>query len=92
MPLSDRDQAILHFERHWAVRDGRKDLAIRDELGLSPSRFYAARDRLLDDPEALAADPLLVRRLRRDRVEARRRRHEGPRPTRARDRRQGTDR
>ena len=79
MPLSDRDLAILQFERHWAVRTGNKADAIRAELDLSPSRFYAARDALLDTDEALAHDPLLVRRLRRDRSDTRRRRFEGHR-------------
>jgi hypothetical protein len=79
MPLSDRDLAILQFEQHWATRTGNKAAAIRSELDLSPSRYYAARDALTDSDEALAHDPLLVRRLRRSRTEARRRRFEGHR-------------
>lgn len=79
MPLSDRDLAILQFEQHWAVRTGNKAEAIRAELDLSPTRFYAARDALLDSDDALAHDPLLVRRLRRTRADTRRRRFEGHR-------------
>jgi hypothetical protein len=49
---------------------------------MSPSTYYRRLRALVDRPEALAADPLLVRRLRRDRTERRRRRFVAPTPQR----------
>jgi hypothetical protein len=76
--LTDRDRAILEFEQGWWRRPGRKALAITAQLGLSPARYYELLNALLDDPAAEAADPLLVRRLRRERSDRRRVRFEGP--------------
>jgi Protein of unknown function (DUF3263) len=76
--LTDADRAILDFERGWWLRPGPKAAAITEELGLSPGRYYKVLNALLDDPEAVAADPLLVRRLQRRRNERRRTRAEGP--------------
>ena len=78
MALSDRDRAILQFERSWWQLDGSKEAAIREQLGLSPTRYYQLLAGLLDSDEALAFDPLLVRRLRRLRDRRRRARFEGP--------------
>ena len=65
MELTDREIAILDFERTpWEV-DGPKELAIRERFGISPSRYYQIRDSLLDKAEALEHDPLLVLRLRK---------------------------
>jgi hypothetical protein len=82
--LTERDRAILDFERSWWQAPGPKGDAIADRLGLSPTGYYRRLNALLDEPEALALDPLLVRRLRRRRAELRRVRAEGPRrhPTR----------
>jgi hypothetical protein len=79
VPLSDEDHAILSFEASWWLFTGPKSVAIRHDLGLSASTYYRRLAGLIDDPDALAADPLLVRRLRRDRAERRRTRHTGPR-------------
>ncbi|MDE0803379.1 MAG: DUF3263 domain-containing protein [Acidimicrobiales bacterium] len=79
MPLSDDDREILDFERSWWLEPGAKSVAIRRDLGLSASTYYRRLGVLIDDRDALAADPLLVRRLRRDRAERRRTRHTGPR-------------
>ena len=49
---------------------GAKETAIRDRFGLSPTRYYQVLNALVDRPAALAADPLLVRRLRRLRPRA----------------------
>jgi hypothetical protein len=78
--LTDRDRAILAFERAWWTRPGAKAAAIHDQLGLSPTRYYEVLNALIDDPEALELDPLLVRRLRRQRTERRRARVEGRAP------------
>ena len=63
--LSARDRAVLAFERQWWRRPGAKETAIRDRFGLAPTRYYQMLNALVDRPEALEADPLLVRRLRR---------------------------
>jgi hypothetical protein len=80
MPFSDRDRAILDFERTWWCDPGNKEAAIRERLDLSGTRYYELLQGLLDEPEALAYDPLVVRRLRRQRERRRRERFQG-RPT-----------
>jgi uncharacterized protein DUF3263 len=65
-------QEILEFERSWWGFSTQKEAAVRDRFALSPARYYQLLNRLIDRPEALAYDPMLVRRLRRVR-EARRR-------------------
>ena len=77
MALSDRDRAILEFECGWWLEPGPKEAAIRSRLGLSASRYRELLHQLLDDPEAMAFDPLLVRRLQRTREQKRRSRFEG---------------
>jgi hypothetical protein len=72
--LSERDTAILDFERHWWKFAGAKEQAIRDEFDMSSTRYYQVLNALLDRDEALAADPLLVRRLRRLRQQRQRQR------------------
>jgi hypothetical protein len=66
--LAPRDRAVLAFERQWWRVAGAKETAIRDRFQVSPTRYYQALNALVDRPEALAADPLLVRRLRRVRA------------------------
>ena len=66
--LAPRDRAMLAFERQWWRVAGAKETAIRDRFQLTPTRYYQALNALVDRPEALAADPLLVRRLRRVRA------------------------
>jgi hypothetical protein len=63
--LSRRDHEMLLFERQWWRRAGAKETAIRDLFGVPPTRYYQVLNALVDRPEALATDPLLVRRLRR---------------------------
>jgi hypothetical protein len=63
--LSERERAMLAFERRWWRRAGAKEQAIRDTFGLSATRYYQVLNRLIDRPEALAYDPVLVTRLRR---------------------------
>jgi hypothetical protein len=76
--LTDRDRAILDFERTWWVEGGSsKEQAIRDHLELSAGRYYEILNELLDSREAMAYDPLVVRRRRRLRDERRRARFEG---------------
>ena len=77
MQLSERDRAILDFERAWWTLPGPKDVAIRERLGLSTTRYYRLLGSLIDSAEAAAYDPLVVRRLRRVRDRRRRARWEG---------------
>jgi hypothetical protein len=66
--LAPRELAMLAFERQWWRAAGAKETAIRNGFELSPTRYYQLLNALVDRPEALAADPLLVRRLRRVRA------------------------
>ncbi|MET9020602.1 DUF3263 domain-containing protein [Actinopolymorpha sp. NPDC004070] len=63
--LCERDQQIISFERQWWKYAGAKEQAIRDQFGMSATRYYQVLNALIDRPEALAFDPLLVKRLRR---------------------------
>jgi hypothetical protein len=77
MGLTEREKAILDFEQRWRTLSGPKERAIRAQLALSPTHYYALLGRLVDSPEALRYDPLVVRRLRRLRHHRRRARFEG---------------
>nr|WP_083958986.1 DUF3263 domain-containing protein [Herbidospora mongoliensis] len=70
--LSPQDAAILEFEGGWWRHPGAKEQAIKDTFGMSTTRYYQVLAVLIDRPEALAADPALVNRLR-ERRDARRR-------------------
>ena len=63
--LSERDQLILEFERQWWKYAGAKEQAMREKFDMSATRYYQALNALIDRPAALAADPMLVKRLRR---------------------------
>ncbi|NES31451.1 DUF3263 domain-containing protein [Micromonospora terminaliae] len=63
--LTEREQRILAFEQQWWKHAGAKEQAIRDTFGLSATRYYQLLNALLDRPAALAAEPVLVGRLRR---------------------------
>jgi hypothetical protein len=76
--LTPTEQSILDFERAWWQSPGPKGEAIRARLHMSPSAYYRRLDALIDRPDVLLVDPLLVRRLRRARADRRRRRHVGP--------------
>lgn len=77
MALSERERAILDFERSWWLTAGTKEAFIRDNLGLSTTRYYQVLAGLLDSADALEYDPLVVMRLRRERDRRRRARFEG---------------
>ncbi|MFI2661642.1 DUF3263 domain-containing protein [Micromonospora carbonacea] len=63
--LAEREVRILAFEQQWWRHAGAKEQAIRDTFGLSATRYYQLLNGLLDNPAALAAEPVLVGRLRR---------------------------
>jgi hypothetical protein len=70
--LTDADRDVLDFEeRHWKYA-GAKEAQIREQFGFSATRYYQLLNALIDRPEALAYNPMLVKRLQRVR-EARRR-------------------
>ncbi len=70
--LADRWRDVLDFERTCPAGRG-KEVAVRRRFGVSGARYYQALNRLIDRPDALRYDPVLVRRLARLR-EARRER------------------
>lgn len=72
--LDDRDRDILDFERQWWKHAGAKEQAIREHFGMSSTRYYQLLNLLIDRPEALEHDPMLVKRLRRQRSTRQRRR------------------
>jgi uncharacterized protein DUF3263 len=72
--LDERSRAILDFEREWWQHPGTKDRAIRARFGHSPTRYYQLLNHLIDSPDAMAYDPMLVKRLGRLRVARRRQR------------------
>jgi hypothetical protein len=72
--LGERDRGVLAFERQWWRHAGAKEEAIRREFGVGPTAYYQLLSRLLDDPAAMAYDPMLVKRLQRQRASRRRRR------------------
>lgn len=78
--LSDLEKRVLAFEREWAgvVMTGRggapvaawqtggaKVSAVREEFGLSETRYVQLLNRVIDLPAAMAEDPITVRRLQR---------------------------
>ncbi|MBC2639569.1 MULTISPECIES: DUF3263 domain-containing protein [unclassified Rhodococcus (in: high G+C Gram-positive bacteria)] len=63
--LSRREHDILSFERQWWKYAGAKEEAIKELFDMSATRYYQVLNALVDRPEALAADPMLVKRLRR---------------------------
>lgn len=72
--LEERERRILDFERDaWRLQVA-KERAIRESFGISATRYHQLLHRVVDRPEALAYDPMLVRRLRRLREIRRKRR------------------
>ncbi len=66
--LTRREFDILAFERQWWKYAGNKEDAIKELFSLSATRYYQVLNALVERPEALAADPMLVKRLRRVRA------------------------
>ncbi len=63
--LDDRSRQVLDFEREAWQLTTTKERAIRARFGFSPARYHQILHRIIDRPEALRYDPMLVRRLRR---------------------------
>ncbi|MDH4148472.1 MAG: DUF3263 domain-containing protein [Acidimicrobiia bacterium] len=75
--LGERERAILDVEREWWLDHPTKEQAIRATLQVTPSTYYRLLHVVIDDPAAMAYDPLVVRRLQRARRARRRVRLEG---------------
>ncbi len=75
--LSELDLRILAFERRGWRSAGVKEQSIAEVLDMSATRYYQLLNELIDRPEALAADPVLVKRLQAQR--SRRQRIRSPR-------------
>ena len=76
MALTDRDRAIIEFERTWWSEESSKEVLIRENFDLSTTRYYEILGELIDSQEAYEFDPLVIRRLRRLRDRRRRARFE----------------
>jgi hypothetical protein len=72
--LTERERAMLEFERFWWRHAGSKEQAIRETFDLSATHYYRLLNALLDQPAAVEFDPLVVGRLRRLRASRARRR------------------
>jgi hypothetical protein len=66
--LAEREIEVLAFERQWWKYAGAKEKAIRERFAVSPTRYYQILNQLIDKQEAMQADPMLVKRLRRMRT------------------------
>ncbi|HEU4480828.1 MAG TPA: DUF3263 domain-containing protein [Actinomycetota bacterium] len=66
--LSERDIAILDFERSWWKHAGVKEQAIKERFEMSATRYYQVLSELIERPAAMAHDPILVKRLKRLRM------------------------
>ena len=74
--LTQRDRDILDFERSWWAATAPKDVQIRERFELSTTRYHQILAEMLDTDDAMAYDPLVVRRLQRQRDRRRRARLE----------------
>jgi len=75
--LSERHAAMLDFERSWWNDEAPRDQAVRARFQCSSEDYQAELATVLDDPAALEHDPLVVRRLKRLRLRARKARIDG---------------
>lgn len=73
--LTDQDLKMLRFERQFYRYAGTKESAIREAFGVSTTRYFQQLNALLDNPEAMRAEPQLVARLRRLRTARQAARH-----------------
>ena len=76
-PLGERERSVLAFERQWWRHAGAKEEAIRRSFGVGPTAYYQLLSRVIDDPAAMAYDPMLTKRLQRQRASRRRQRSRG---------------
>lgn len=80
--VTDAELAVLELEREFWKYPGAKEATIQYRFGWTPARYYQVLNSLIDRPDALAADPVTVNRLRRLRDKRRQKRNaptSGPR-------------
>ncbi|QNH96849.1 DUF3263 domain-containing protein [Corynebacterium anserum] len=65
--LSERERAMLDFERRWWRNPSRKQEEIRRTFDVPPVRYFQQLNNLINKPEALDYDPVTVRMLLRRR-------------------------
>ena len=63
--LTDLEIRILDFERQWWRYAGAKEGAIKELFNLTPPSYYQILNNLIDRDDALLAQPMFVKRLRR---------------------------
>jgi hypothetical protein len=64
-PLTELEVRILDFESNWWRFAGAKETAIKELFDLTAPRYYQLLNDLIDRQDAMAAAPMLVKRLRR---------------------------
>ncbi|WP_285662219.1 DUF3263 domain-containing protein [Actinorhabdospora filicis] len=60
--------SVLRFEKAWWKRPGVKEQKIREVFGWTLTQYYQRLNALVERPEAMAAEPRVVRRLQRMRA------------------------
>ena len=70
--LGERELAILRFEASWFTLDEDRHDAIRARFACSVEEYNLEVNRVIDNPASMLEDPLVVRRLRRNRERRRR--------------------
>ena len=63
--MSELEIKMLDFERQWWRYAGAKESAIKELFDLTPPAYYQMLNNLIDREDALLAEPILVKRLRR---------------------------
>ena len=63
--LSELELKMLEFERTWWRHAGAKESSIKELFNLTPPAYYQLLNNLIYRQEALMAQPILVKRLRR---------------------------
>lgn len=63
--LAPTDRAVLDLAARTYRHEGAREQAAHDELGMTAARFWQRVNHLCDDPGAYAAEPVLIKRLRR---------------------------
>ena len=63
--LSELEIKLLEFENNWWRHAGSKESAIKELFNLTPPAYYQLLNNLIDRQEAIMAQPILVKRLRR---------------------------
>jgi hypothetical protein len=85
-PLTELEKAVLVFEQSWVMRPEAKDEAIRQTFDFSATKYYQILSGLLDSRPALEFDPMLIKRLQREREQRRRSREIRLHPSHQKDR------